>query len=70
MAKTLEDLTWLKGRPQSTATAEVSAALTEVAAFRQNGIVERAEPAAEVIVKLGDLFYVYPAATAATMFSA
>ena len=41
MAKTLEDLTWLKGRPQSTATAGVSAALTEVAAFRQNGIRTR-----------------------------
>lgn len=68
MAKSLEDVTWQRGRPQITATAEVSDALDEVTAYRQFGQVTRAQPEVDVIVKLGDLFYVYPAATAALDF--
>lgn len=69
MAKALADMTWLHGRAQTTATAGVSAALTEVTGFRQNGILERAQPG-DVIVKQGDLLYVVPKAVADVDYTA
>ncbi len=68
--KALDDLTWLKGRAQSTATASVSSACTEVTAYRQGGRLYRAQPT-EFIVQMGAVnYYVYTAASRAAMFSA
>ena len=69
MAKHLNDLTWLFGRAQAAVTAGVSDALTETTAFRQDGILERAKPAEDVIVSMEGRLYVYPAATATAMFT-
>lgn len=69
MAIALASVVWLNGRPQNTATAGVSDALTEVTAYRQDGIIEKAVPGVDVIVQQESRYYVYPSATAAADFT-